>query len=180
MQNAHRVEDAAADPRPASVALRPATSDDVFAGAKRALDEAGTRGVLEYLNAATRYRFTGLYRVDPPLLKNICLFDRENPTIPCSGDVSMLDETYCCIVAQSGEQFFTLYARSDVRLSPRGVRNGVISYAGVPVTHAGAVVGTLCHFDLRPRLSWPHDVTAMETVAPLLVPAVVQVSAVGP
>ena len=146
----------------------------------RSLNERGTRGALEYLNARTRYRFTGLYRVEPPMLKNICLFDRENPDIPCSGDVNTLDETYCCIVGETGKLFVTPDARTDARLAPRGARGGVISYSGVPVVRDGVVVGTLCHFDLRPRLLWPQEVEVMEAVAPLLIPAFDQVSAVGP
>lgn len=147
------------------------TKDEVAHGVTRALEERGTRGVLEYLNARTRYRFTGLYRIDPPLLKNVCLFDRENPTIPCSGDVNTLEETYCCIVGETGKQFVTLDAREDSRLAPRGVLGGVISYSGVPVVRDGVAVGTLCHFDLRPRLSWPQEVAVMEAVAPLLLPS---------
>jgi GAF domain-containing protein len=47
-------------------------------------------------------------------------------------------------------------------------REAVQSYAGVPVRLSGGqVLGTLCHFDGRPRLLPPNELAVMREVAPL-------------
>ncbi|HEY8310526.1 MAG TPA: GAF domain-containing protein, partial [Gemmatimonadaceae bacterium] len=107
---------------------------------------------LAVLNERTRYRFTGVYRVDPPALRNEQLFDRENPTLALGGDVSSLENTYCGIIATTGAAFAAGDSRTDSRLTRHPSRDAVVSYIGVPVIcTTGRVVGTLCHFDLRPR-----------------------------
>lgn len=71
------------------------------------LADSGLHQVLGFLNARTRYRFTGVYHVEPPLLRNVHLFDRENPTLDCSGAVTPLDETYCSITSSRSAPFAT-------------------------------------------------------------------------
>jgi hypothetical protein len=145
-----------------------------------AMREGGLLPALGVLNARTRYRFTGLYRVEGSVLRNICLFDRENPTICGMGDVSLLRDTYCQIVASSDVPFATADGRIDERVADLTSRTPVISYSGVPVVCDHGQRGTLCHFDMRPRLFWPEEVPVMESVASLFAPALYQVSAVGP
>ena len=146
----------------------------------RALRAGGLLPALGVLNARTRYRFTGLYRVEGSVLRNICLFDRENPTICGMGDVNLLHDTYCQVVSRSDGPFATADARIDERVSDIAPRTPVVSYSGVPVVCDRGARGTLCHFDTRPRLFWPEEVPVMESVAPLFAPALAQVSAVGP
>ena len=67
------------------VSARAATERDERCALSRLLHGRGLHAALGYLNERTRYRFTGLYRADPPLLRNIGLFDRENPDIDASG-----------------------------------------------------------------------------------------------
>lgn len=105
----------------------------------RLLHEGRLHDALGYLNDRTRYRFTGLYRADAPLLRNVGLFDRENPDLDASGAVTNLDETYS------------------------------LCHAGVSIRLAnGRSWGTLCHFDLRPRLLSADEVRALQTVAPVV------------
>lgn len=133
------------------------------------LRDAEIGRVLQYLNARTRYRFTGVYHVEPPLLRNMYLFDRENPTLDCSGAVSRLDETYCSITATMSAPFATADASRDPRLREHAARESVLCYSGVPIRLAsGATWGTLCHYDLRPRLMTDGEIAVLEAAAPML------------
>ena len=133
------------------------------------LNDRGLRVALGYLNERTRYRFTGLYRADPPLLRNIGLFDRENPDIDGSGAVTTLDETYCSITSSTAAPFTVHDAPNDERLVGHAARDSVVSYVGVPVRLlSGQSWGTLCHFDLRPRLLAGDELGALTTMAPVL------------
>jgi GAF domain-containing protein len=127
---------------------------------------AGIRAALALLNARTRFRFTGVYRLDPPLLRNVYLYDRENPSLNVSGDINTLRETYCSIVAESSGPFDTEDATRDSRLVDHPARSTVVSYLGVPIRGAdGRVWGTLCHFDSRRRLIPLEEVPVLEWVA---------------
>lgn len=125
--------------------------------------------VLRKLNARTRFRFTGVYRVDPPFLYNVHLYDRENPDLNLSGGQSVLGDTYCAFVADNGCPFTTPDSSTDCRLDTHAARERVQSYCGVPIRSAGGLVwGTLCHHDVRPRLVPRPELGALEYVASLL------------
>jgi len=101
-----------------------AVVDRVVCELRPMLERYGVSAVLALLNARTRYRFTGVYRMEPPLLRNVHLYDRENPSLDGSGG-------------------------SDPLVAP----DAMLSSLGVPIRGAdGRVSGTLCHFDSRPRL----------------------------
>lgn len=137
----------------------------------RVLASGGALGALALLNQRTRFRFTGLYRVVPPELHNVALFDRENPQLNVSGAVCGLTETYCSIVYDSGRPFRVGDAPADPRLTTHAARDSVQSYAGVPVRlPGGRILGTLCHFDGRPRIMASSELTVLQEIAPLLVP----------
>ncbi|MFI5257539.1 MAG: hypothetical protein ACHQRK_09785 [Gemmatimonadales bacterium] len=143
-------------PRPAETA--DAKAETVAAACAAILAERGAIVALGFLNARTRFRFTGLYTPEPPLLRNLLLYDRENPTVNVSGAAAPLDETFCAIVCAKGEPFGTPDSHADSRLVPNAGRDVVMSYCGVPVRSAsGSVRGTLCHFDFRPRLLEPAE-----------------------
>jgi len=133
------------------------------------LRDRGLHAALGYLNARMRYRFTGLYHAEPPLLHNIGLFDRENPDVDPSGAVTQLDETYCAITCATAKPFVTADASSDTRLEMHAARDSILCYAGVPVRlESGRMWGSLCHFDLRPRLLSTGELAALGTVAPVV------------
>lgn len=128
----------------------------------------GVRGVLAALNARARYRYTGLYRLDPPLLRNLCLFDRENPTLHLAGDIDTLRDTYCAVPA-AGRALAIGDALADARFAGHARCRAVRSYLGVPLRLAdGTVWGTLCHFDARPRLAPEGELAVLEHAASLL------------
>lgn len=129
----------------------------------------GPMAVLGYLNNRTRFRFTGVYRADPPYLRNLLLFDRENPLLNVSGEVCPLDETYCALVYGGERPFGTRNAPRDQRLVTHPARDSVVSYFGVPIRRAtGAVWGTLCHFDVRPRLVPTVEIPVLESAASII------------
>ena len=133
------------------------------------LQKDGVIGALAFLNHRTRFRFTGLYRVVPPALHNVSLFDRENPALNVSGAVCALDETYCSIVCSSGDALAITDSRDDSRAAQHPARDAIQSYAGVPVRQPGGrVLGSLCHFDGRPRLLPTGELAVLTAVAPLL------------
>ena len=132
------------------------------------LKTAEATAALGYLNARVRFRFTGIYRPEPPLLRNIRLFDRENPTLDESGNVIALLEGYCGITYSTDAPFGTSDARRDPRLQSHPARDSMISYVGVPLRMPdGSVWGTLCHQDVRPRVIPPIELPVLEHVAPL-------------
>ena len=144
----------------------PASASETASRCARILATDGPVGALRFLNARTRFRFTGIYRAEPPLLRNVWLFDRENPTLNVSGEVCPLEETYCAIVAGRGLPFRTADARRDARLATHASREHVISYCGVPIRRDdGRVWGSLCHFDVRPRLLPRSEIEVLEAVA---------------
>jgi len=124
---------------------------------------------LAVINSRARYRFTGLYRVDGRMLRNVALFDRENPGGNAHGDVCPVSDSYCSIVAATARPFMTFDARSDERLTRHLARAAMVSYAGVPVVSAEAS-GTLCHFDSRPRIIPNGELEFMESIASALSP----------
>ena len=118
------------------------------------------------LNSRTRYRFTGVYRVDPPNLRNLYLFDRENPALSLGGETVPLERTYCGIVAATRTPFLSENASTDPRLADHCARDSVVSYIGVPIRNTdGRVFGTLCHYDVRPRMLPANELTILESTA---------------
>ena len=132
------------------------------------LSAGGTLAALRYLNSRTRFRYTGIYHAEPPMLRNVDLFDRENPRVNVSGDVKPLDETYCGIICGTNARFATGDALGDARLSGHAARETVLSYSGAPIRLAnGEACGSLCHFDTRPRLLSAEEMRVLEAIAPL-------------
>ncbi len=138
------------------------------------LAQRGLHPALGFLNARTRHRFTGVYRFDPPMLRNIALFDRENPTL-CLGNDTPMRETYCSLICRDAAPFATDDAGADARLSMHPARGSVIAYCGVPImSEDRAPVGSLCHFDLRPRLTSLAEIPLLQRAAPLVMHLVAQ------
>lgn len=148
--------------------MPPPSRDQIVVDCATLRIKAGVVAVLSYLNARTRFRYTGVYHADPPVLRNVFLFDRENPALNLSGDQAPLEETYCAITYETRRPFVARDGSSDPRLQAYAARASVISYAGVPIKlRSGGVWGTLCHFDVRPRLLAPDELEVLEVLAPL-------------
>ncbi len=135
---------------------------------EQALHQTGLHGALRFLNARTPHRFTGLYRYDGPILRNIALFDQFNPD-EVKGDDAPVENTFCSLVPGSGGSLAFAEARTDPRVSH--IRTPVVSYCGVQLRDGdGVPFGTLCHFDLKPCEPRTSDLQFLATLAPMLEP----------
>ena len=142
-------------------------AQEVVRAVSLALEAGDPARALSLLNARVRLRYTGVFQVDPPWLRNVCLFDRENPALNVSGGVSSVDIGYCGIVCATNEPFATPDARRDARLESHPARDSMLSYAGVPIRkESGIAWGTLCHFDARPRLVPESETVVLQAIVP--------------
>jgi GAF domain-containing protein len=132
------------------------------------LEHEGLRVALGYLNSQTRFRFTGAYRLAPPLLRSIEIFDRENPAIALVAEVEM-QTTYCSIVGETKDGLAVDDAALDERVKTHPAREKYAAYCGVPLRRPdGEAFGTLCHYDPRPRIGTAGQLQLLERVAPLV------------
>ena len=132
------------------------------------LERDGLHTALGYLNSRTRFRYTGAYRLSPPLLCSIGIFDRENPALSLRAEVEM-STTYCSIVGATGRALAVEHAATDPRVRTHPAREQFAAYCGVPlIGPAGEAFGTLCHYDARPRIGTADHLELMHRVAPLV------------
>ena len=132
------------------------------------LRNGGVGDVLKYLNARTQHRFTGLYRFDGAVLRNVALFDREQPQSLRGAD-SPLRETYCSIVGETQAAVAITDANADPRTASNPGRESVLSYCGALVRATdGTPIGTLCSFDPAPQPVRDDDIALLEATARML------------
>lgn len=127
----------------------------------------GVHAALCYLNSRTPHRFTGVYRYDDEMLRNMALFDRFEPDTQTGGDIPMTD-AYCANVGRNREPLEFADAETDGRFlylpgSP------VVCYSGVLIsTPDGVPYGTLCHYDIRRCETRTSDIPLLKAAAPLI------------
>ena len=144
---------------------------DTFLKFEKILNHQGIHEALRFLNSRTPHRFTGIYRFDGPMLRNVYLMDSEGPEVR-RGEDALMSATYCSIVGQCERAFTTEDARRDDRLRSHAARDNVLSYCGILLRdEAGAPFGTLCHFDLVPCAVPVSEMPLMDAAAPLLMRA---------
>ncbi len=144
-----------------------ATAD--LQGLLAALGNGGLLAALRLLNARTPFRFTGVYRFDGPMLRNVALFDRWTPE-QTRGDDAPMNETFCAITGQMDEPLEVTDGHHDTRF-PWMQANAVESYCGTPIHDtAGSAIGTLCHFDLKPCQSVSSELPLLAQAATLFRP----------
>jgi CheY-like chemotaxis protein len=135
---------------------------------RRILREEGFHAALGVVNQSGAHRFTGMYRFDGDMLRNVHLFDRANPTVR-RGDDAPLAETYCSLVGAARGPFVTTDAEADPRLLEHPARLCVRSYCGALLRHADATpFGTVCSFDVVSQPAPDELVTLLQLVAPIL------------
>lgn len=144
---------------------------EIVEAAEEILETEGVRAALRFLNSRAPHRFTGVYRPEPPVLRSVLLFDRENPGL-LAGTDAPLRETYCSVVAGTGAPFATADSDEDERVSGHPAGDTVRAYSGVPLRDAsGATLGTLCHFDVVPRPIPEDELALMQELAPKILEA---------
>lgn len=126
----------------------------------------GVQAALRFLNALTPHRFTGVYRYDGTILRNIALFDQYDPNIQ-HGDDFPMEDAPCAHVGGHGGWLVVKEFLSD----PRFLRSftPIVSYCGALIrTPDGNPFGTVCHFDTKPCDTPPDNAFLLEAVAPLV------------
>lgn len=143
---------------------------DAVAALQAALERDGVRGALRYLNQRTRHRYTGIYRFDPPMLRSVVLYDRENPSLQTGSD-TRIEQSYCSLVRDDERPVTIADADGDPRVAAHPARARYQAYCGTPVRDGdGRCVGSLCHFDSRPRLVPEGELPLLARAAELLGP----------
>ena len=128
----------------------------------------GVRPALIFLNHLTQHRFSALYQFENERLRNIYFYDREYPEVESTEEIAVT-ASYCVFLRRTGLLFHTSDALRDDRVRTHPKREQVQAYCGVPVLDAnGKLFGSICHFDLQPRVISDDDVDLMEAVALLL------------
>ena len=132
------------------------------------LESSGVRPALAFLLGLTDYRFIGIFRFENGKANAAIYYDRENPQTLAVDEVPE-SATYCCFVRDSGGAFTTADSMADARLAAHPTREQVAAYSGVPVMDPeGAIIGTLCHYDVVPRDPAQIDMELIVRVASAL------------
>ena len=145
------------------------------AGANAAFDRfrhilalSGAREALAYIVGLSDYRYIGIFRFQDGKANAAIHYDREDPA--CLSATEVPDTaTYCCFVRNSRGLFSTADARNDDRLAKHPARATVLAYCGIPILDPeGALLGTLCHYDVVPRDPAQLDLELLLQVASAL------------
>jgi GAF domain-containing protein len=127
------------------------TTAESFQAFRHAFETAGLRAALAAVLALTDYRYIGVWRFKDGRAAAAVHFDRENPGEEAAQEVPET-ATYCTLVRDGEAPFSTADSKSDARLAGHPARDVVRTYCGVPLMDStGAIMGTLCHYDLVPR-----------------------------
>lgn len=144
------------------------SNSQAVAEIKKILRNEGVRAALIFVNHLTEHRFSALYQFQNDALRNLYFYDREYPDIESTDEIPVT-ASYCVFLRDSGLLFHTSDALRDERVRTHPKREQLQSYCGVPVLDSeGKLFGSVCHFDIKPRVIADEDVDLMEAVALLL------------
>lgn len=126
-----------------------AVAFNVFA---RLLDSDGLRAALYSLLRRSDYRFVSIFRFKQGKATSVVHVDRENLSVTQAAEVPDT-ATYCSFVRETDEPFVTADASQDSRTADHPAKDVVLAYCGIPILQPddGALIGTLCFYDLVPR-----------------------------
>ena len=117
------------------------------------LRSRGTQASVDYLNAGVPHRYTGVYRIESGMFRNVVLTDKLGEIKPEYLEVVPFEASFCQFVVREGV-FRTENSALDARLDGHPYQGVVVCYHGVPMMgRDGELLGTLCHFDLQ-----DHDI----------------------
>lgn len=113
------------------------------------LQQEGLRSALLFLNRRTAHRYTGVFRFDGEMLRNVVLVDKWDPTVELGDDVP-LAAAYCAHLHETGQPLEVQDGSADARV-PWMHGSPIVSYCGAVIEDAqGQPWGALCHFDTSP------------------------------
>jgi GAF domain-containing protein len=135
---------------------------------KSLLQDQGIYEALRFINSTSVHRFTALYAIEGPILRNICLVDKEDEAIRQMDSIKVVD-SYCLYVRNSNQKFITPNSLEDPRVAGHPKQASIQSYCGIPLVSARAMLGTLCHFDFVPLAYTEDEVLLLEMISPILV-----------
>lgn len=116
----------------------------------------GLEAGLRLLNDPVAHRYTGLFRLDQTVFRNLSLYDKQGQVRPEFLAEVPFEHSFCQFVLRDGS-FCTEHSGADGRLQGHKYQGALLSYHGVPVLdRQGELYGTLCHFDADQR-SLPDD-----------------------
>lgn len=146
---------------------------DLMSKIRELLKKEGVPAALRFLNARTPHRFTGIYRYDGTILRNVYLYDAYNPAQENGDDVNM-EDAYCANVGRQGAgiEFNDIHASKTIALKKN---SAVVSYCGALIRDSeNNPWGTLCHFDIKPCQTTDKDLNVLEKVAPVIYEALLE------
>lgn len=133
---------------------------------RAALSEDGLWGAMRWLNSTVPYRYSAVFGFDGDTLMNVCLVDKNTPTVMHCGDQAITD-SYCLYIHRTPETFVLEEAMSDTRVDGHPKRELFQSYYGVPLFDArGELRGTVCHFDAESRAPSREMASVLDDLAP--------------
>lgn len=146
------------------------TGYDISLGAFRTLlSQPDTRPILAFLNGMSSHRFTAVFQFDGKTLRNVGIFDRESETVERLPPIEV-GSSYCVFVRDGQKPFVVDDSAQDARVMGHSKQFEVQSYCGVPLRNeAGALVGTVCHFDPSPQEPDGRALESLEQASELLI-----------
>lgn len=142
---------------------------DALEAYKALLAATGPAG-LDFLNARVPHRYTGVYRLDGAVLRNVHLFDKQGVVTPDFLATVPLQESFCQFVMRDGG-FSSRDTACDPRLDGHKYQGVMGSYHGLPLLdNQGQLYGTLCHFDTE-RFPLPDEEYALLQKVARVLPA---------
>jgi GAF domain-containing protein len=114
----------------------------------RLCESLGVTAALLELNRRVPHRYTAAYRLEGQRLRNVELIDKAREDRPEFLAEVPLEASFCQFVLRQGK-FLTSDSGEDSRLDGHPYKGVMVAYHGVPIVDdAGALLGTLCHFDI--------------------------------
>ena len=134
---------------------------------RETLERGGLQPALRLLNGRTPHRFTGVFRFDGDMLRNVVLVDKWEPEVVRGADVP-LAQAYCAHLHRSGGAVEVRDGAADARF-PWMQQSPIVSYCGaVILDDDGGHWGALCHFDMSRCESKKSDLPLLEAAAGLI------------
>lgn len=130
----------------------------------------GLPAALEQLNRRVTHRYTAVYRLEGELLRNVALADKAGETRPEYLMEVPIGTSFCQFVLRDG-LFLTSNSGNDDRLNDHPYKGVMVAYHGVPVPgENGALLGTLCHFDVQEQPLSDAEFAHLKAIAQVIPP----------